>query len=209
MLGAVSELCLPGFIQPWELNMGKPNHIASSLDVMLDGPLGSSAYNNESGRPCLVGFFRTLLSVVMADGRAESRGYHKPIMLAGGIGSVRPEHAIKDPTLVPEGAYIVVLGGPAMLIGLGGGAASSQSSTEATKDYDYSSVQRGNPEVQIRAQEVITACTAMGSNNPILFIHGEATFKAINNIVKLTNGPGTPHIVSLHSTGSDANILQT
>lgn len=189
MLGAVSELCIPGFIQPWELDVGKPNHIASSLNIMLDGPMGSSAYNNESGRACLMGFFRTLLAVVNVGGTSEYRGYHKPIMLAGGNGSVRPEHSLKDPKLVADGAYIVVLGGPAMLIGLGGGAASSQSSAEATKDYDYSSVQRGNPEVQIRVQEVITACTAMNSNNPILFIQGEATFKAIFTILELIGGP--------------------
>ncbi|KAL8667758.1 MAG: hypothetical protein Q9168_007194 [Polycauliona sp. 1 TL-2023] len=184
---SVSELCIPGFTQPWEPDLGKPNHIASGLNIMLQGPLGSSAYNNEAGRPCLTGYFRTLLAEVELNGTMERRGYHKPIMLAGGVGTVRPEHALKDPNIVPPGACIIVMGGPAMLIGLGGGAASSQSSTEATKDYDYSSVQRGNPEVQIRAQEVITACTAMGKNNPILFIHDVGAGGLSNALPELTH----------------------
>ncbi|KAL8724010.1 MAG: hypothetical protein Q9181_007029 [Wetmoreana brouardii] len=168
----VSDLLIPGYEQSWELNPGKPNHIASSLDIMIDAPLGSSAFNNEFGRPCLTGYFRTLLlDVPVAEGKTELRGYHKPIMIAGGIGTVRPQHALKDPSLVPHGAHIIVMGGPAMLIGLGGGAASSQTSSEGAKDLDFASVQRGNPEVQIRAQEVITACAALGDNNPILFIH--------------------------------------
>lgn len=168
---SVSDLHIPGFGQPWEVDVGKPNHIASSLDIMIDSPLGSSAFNNEFGRPCLTGYFRTLLLEVPAHGKREVRGYHKPIMIAGGLGTVRPQHALKDPKIVPPGAYIIVMGGPAMLIGLGGGAASSQSSSEGTADLDFASVQRGNPEMQIRAQEVITACTALGEHNPILFIH--------------------------------------
>ncbi|KAL8953847.1 MAG: hypothetical protein Q9222_000293 [Ikaeria aurantiellina] len=166
----VSELLIPGFEQPWELDIGKPSHIASSLDIMLDGPLGSSAFNNEFGRPCLLGYFRTLLLEVPAgEGQTELRGYHKPIMIAGGLGTVRSldGYALKTPDLVPPGSHIIVMGGPAMLIGLGGGAASSQTSTEDSIKKDYA----GNAEQQIRAQEVITACAAMGNDSPILFIH--------------------------------------
>ncbi|KAL8688623.1 MAG: hypothetical protein Q9218_005515 [Villophora microphyllina] len=169
---SVSDLLIPGFEQPWEIDVGKPDHIASSFDIMMDAPLGSSAFNNEFGRPCLAGYFRTMLvELPLGSGKSELRGYHKPIMIAGGLGTVRPQHALKDPSIVTPGAHVVVLGGPAMLIGLGGGAASSQTSTEGTKDLDFASVQRGNPEMQMRAQEVITACTALGDKNPILFIH--------------------------------------
>ncbi|KAL8640450.1 MAG: hypothetical protein Q9228_002640, partial [Teloschistes exilis] len=169
---SVSNLLIPEFEQPWEVDIGKPNHIASSMDIMMDAPLGSSAFNNEFGRPCLTGYFRTLLlGLPVGSGKSEWRGYHKPVMIAGGLGTVRPQHALKDPSIVPPGAHLIVMGGPAMLIGLGGGAASSQTSTEGTKDLDFASVQRGNPEMQIRAQEVITACAARGDSNPILFIH--------------------------------------
>ncbi|KAL8768294.1 MAG: hypothetical protein Q9209_005433 [Squamulea sp. 1 TL-2023] len=184
---AVSELCMPGYVQPWELDLGKPNHVSSSLNIMLDGPLGSAAFNNEFGRPCLTGYFRTLLLEVPLSNGLEYRGYHKPIMLAGGVGTVRTQHALKDSTIVRPGASIIVMGGPAMLIGLGGGAASSQSSTEGTKDLDFASVQRGNPEVQIRAQEVITACTALGEHNPILFIHDVGAGGLSNALPELTH----------------------
>lgn len=119
---SVSDLLIEDFRQPWEVDIGKPGHIASSLDVMLEAPLGSAAFNNEFGRPCTTGYFRTLLTnVPLENGQTETRGYHKPIMIAGGVGTVRPQHALKDPTLVPAGAHLIVLGGPAMLIGLGGG----------------------------------------------------------------------------------------
>ncbi len=124
------------------------NSYASSLDIMLEAPIGSARYNNEFGRPALTGVFRTLLANV----GDEWRGYHKPIMLAGGLGSVRPQHALKNPDDVHEGAHVLVLGGPAMLIGLGGGAASSSNSSEATAELDFNSVQRGNPEVERRVQ---------------------------------------------------------
>ena len=136
---AVSELLIPGFIQPWERSMGKPAHIASGLDIMIDAPLGSSYFNNEFGRPCLAGFFRTLLTVT-DDGQQEMWGYHKPIMLAGGVGTVRPELALKKSDGITPGAYTVILGGPAMLIGLGGSAASSVSSGSSTADIDFASV---------------------------------------------------------------------
>ena len=169
----VSDLLLPGQIQPWELQqVGKPNHIASALDIMIEAPLGSAAFNNEFGRPCTTGYFRTLLTQVpVGDNQIEFRGYHKPIMLAGGVGTVRPQHALKDPQNVRPGSFLIVLGGPAMLIGLGGGAASSMSSGEGSVDLDFASVQRGNAEVQRRAQEVINACSSMGVDSPIKFIH--------------------------------------
>lgn len=170
---AVSNLLIPELQQPWESStIGYPSHIASSLNIMLDAPLGSAAFNNEFGRPCLTGYFRTFLqSIPVGKEETELRGYHKPIMLAGGIGTVRSQHALKDPTMVKSGAYIIVMGGPAMLIGLGGGAASSQTSAEESKELDFASVQRGNAEVERRAQDVINTCVAMGSENPIKFIH--------------------------------------
>ncbi|KAI5293138.1 phosphoribosylformylglycinamidine synthase, partial [Ascosphaera atra] len=169
---AVSDLCIPGWKQPWELDVGKPNHIATSLDIMLEAPIGSAAFNNEFGRPCTSGYFRTLLTKLpVGENEFELRGYHKPIMIAGGVGTVRPQHALKNPRLVKPGSYLVVLGGPAMLIGLGGGAASSIASGEGSADLDFASVQRGNAEVQRRAQEVINTCVSMGEQNPIKFIH--------------------------------------
>lgn len=168
----VSDLLIPDHQQPWELQYGKPHHIASSLDIMLAAPIGSAAFNNEFGRPCTTGYFRTLLTEVdVGQGVKEVRGYHKPIMLAGGVGTVRPQLAVKKPEIVRPGASLIVMGGPAMLIGLGGGAASSVSSGEGTADLDFASVQRGNPEMQRRAQEVINACSSLGDENPILFIH--------------------------------------
>ncbi len=169
---SVSDLLIPGFEQPWELRIGKPAHVSSSLDIMLEAPIGSAAFNNEFGRPCTTGFFRTLLAKVSTEAEDfQYRGYHKPIMIAGGVGTVRPEHAIKKKNGIQEGANLVVIGGPAMLIGLGGGAASSVQSGEGSVDLDFASVQRGNAEVQRRAQEVINACTALGSQNPIQSIH--------------------------------------
>jgi phosphoribosylformylglycinamidine synthase len=163
---SVSHLRIPGFEQPWEeAGPGKPDRIASPLEIMIDGPIGAAAFNNEFGRPNLAGYFRTFEQ----DVGGVTRGYHKPIMIAGGLGNVRPGHVHKRD--VPPGAKLVVLGGPAMLIGLGGGAASSMSSGESTEDLDFASVQRGNPEMQRRAQEVIDACWSLGEHNPILLIH--------------------------------------
>jgi phosphoribosylformylglycinamidine synthase len=162
----VSNLLIPGFERPWERTLGKPDRIVSSLDVMIEGPLGAAAFNNEFGRPCIAGYFRTFEHVV---DRHTARGYHKPIMIAGGLGNVRRQHALKGDVSV--GAYLVVLGGPAMLIGLGGGAASSMGSGESHADLDFASVQRGNPEMQRRAQEVIDRCWALGGDNPIQLIH--------------------------------------
>jgi phosphoribosylformylglycinamidine synthase len=165
----VSHLRIPGYAQPWEIDFPHPDHLATPLDIMIEGPIGGAAFNNEFGRPNLAGYFRTYESRLPGLPDTEIRGYHKPIMLAGGLGNVRAEHALKID--VPVGAKVVVLGGPAMLIGLGGGAASSLASGTSSAELDFASVQRGNPEIERRAQEVIDRCWAMGGNNPILLIH--------------------------------------
>jgi len=166
---SVSHLRLPGLPQPWEARFGKPDRIASALDIMLEGPIGAAAFNNEFGRPNICGYFRNFELRGAGDPPQRLRGYHKPIMLAGGVGNVRRMHVEKGE--VPVGARIVVLGGPAMLIGLGGGAASSLDSGASSAALDFASVQRGNPEMQRRAQEVIDRCWALGEANPILLIH--------------------------------------
>jgi phosphoribosylformylglycinamidine synthase len=165
----VSNLRIPGFVQPWEGPEAKSPRIASALEIMLDGPLGACAFNNEFGRPGINGYFRTYEQRVAGDPPGVTRGYHKPIMIAGGLGTVRRQHALKGEVTV--GAKIVVLGGPAMLIGLGGGAASSVGSGASAEDLDFASVQRGNPEMQRRAQEVIDRCWALGERNPVVLIH--------------------------------------
>jgi len=162
----VSNLRIPDFTQPWEKDLGKPPRVASALQIMLDGPIGAAAYNNEFGRPNLNGYFRTL-EMLTPDGR--NRGYHKPIMIAGGYGSIRTQHVEKH--AVTAGAKLVVLGGPAMLIGLGGAAGSSMATGAQTADLDFASVQRANPELERRCQEVVDACWALGDKNPILSIH--------------------------------------
>ena len=165
---SVSNLKMPGWTQPWEVDFGKPDRIASALDIMIAAPLGAAAFNNEFGRPNTCGYFRTFEQQGPEPGGA-IRGYHKPIMIAGGLGSVRPSDVQKKQVAV--GAPLVVIGGPAMLIGLGGGAASSVGSGQSSSDLDFASVQRGNPEMQRRAQEVIDRCWEMGGENPILLIH--------------------------------------
>jgi phosphoribosylformylglycinamidine synthase len=166
---STSNLLIPDFIQPWETEHGRPRRIVSALEIMIDGPLGAAAFNNEFGRPNLCGYFRTFEEQVPGPDGPELRGYHKPIMIAGGYGNIRAEHI--DKLSIPAGAQIIVLGGPAMLIGLGGGAASSMSSGTSSEDLDFASVQRGNPEMQRRCQEVIDRCWAMGEDNPVLSIH--------------------------------------
>jgi phosphoribosylformylglycinamidine synthase len=167
---SVSNLRLPGAVQPWEKDHGKPARIASALDIMLEGPIGGAAFNNEFGRPALTGYFRSFeLEVPGPGGASEIRGYHKPIMVAGGLGNVRGEHVHKGE--IPAGAALVVLGGPAMLIGLGGGAASSVASGAQAEDLDFASVQRDNAEMQRRCQEVIDRCWALGADNPVVSIH--------------------------------------
>jgi len=165
----VSHLRIPELPQPWESDFPHPERMATPLQIMLEGPIGGAAFNNEFGRPNLLGYFRSYESALPGLPDNEIRGYHKPIMIAGGVGNVRESHALKID--VPVGANIIVLGGPAMLIGLGGGAASSLASGTSSEDLDFASVQRGNPEMERRAQEVIDRCCAMGDDNPILLIH--------------------------------------
>ena len=194
----VSHLEIPGWRQPWERALpGKPDRIASPLSIMLDGPIGAASFNNEFGRPNLVGYFRTAL---LSAGGAW-RGYHKPIMIAGGLGNVRPanvEKAVPGP-----GAKLVVLGGPAMLIGLGGGAASSQGSGSAEAELDFASVQRGNAEMQRRAQEVIDACTALKDANPIAAIHDIGAGGLSNAVPEIVDHSGCGAIIDLRAIPSD------
>jgi phosphoribosylformylglycinamidine synthase len=165
----VSDLNIPGFEQPWESKYGKPERIVTPLDIMLEGPIGGAAFNNEFGRPALTGYFRTFEQQVNGAAGEEIRGYHKPIMIAGGLGNIRDSHVEKGE--IPVGAKLICLGGPAMQIGLGGGAASSMSSGTSCADLDFASVQRDNPEMERRCQEVIDQCWQQGDDNPIAFIH--------------------------------------
>ena len=165
----VSNLEMPDFEHPWELKYGKPDRIVTALDIMIEGPVGGAAFNNEFGRPNLCGYFRTYEETVNGPAGIERRGYHKPIMIAGGYGNIKAEHV--DKPEFPAGSHLIVLGGPAMLIGLGGGAASSMASGTSSEDLDFASVQRQNPEIERRCQEVIDRCWAMGKQTPIAFIH--------------------------------------
>jgi phosphoribosylformylglycinamidine synthase len=189
----VSNLKIPGFVQPWESEFGKPAHIASALDIMLQGPIGGAAFNNEFGRPNICGYFRTFEMqtpepALKEDGTLEIRGYHKPIMIAGGYGNIRAGHVEKAGIAV--GAPLVVLGGPAMLIGLGGGAASSMASGSSNADLDFASVQRDNAEMERRCQEVIDACWALGQDNPISFIHDVGAGGLSNALPELVKDGG-------------------
>ena len=166
---SVSNLKIPAAPSPWEVDYGKPERIAAALDIMLEAPLGAAAFNNEFGRPNLAGYFRTYEAELPRDGGRQLRGYHKPIMIAGGLGTVQQAHIQKQD--IPPAAQLIVLGGPAMLIGLGGGAASSMASGSSSEALDFASVQRGNPEMQRRCQEVIDRCWQMGVENPIISIH--------------------------------------
>ncbi|OCG19514.1 phosphoribosylformylglycinamidine synthase [Gilliamella sp. wkB108] len=185
---SVSNLRIPNFEQPWEQDFGKPDRIVSAFDIMMEGPLGGAAFNNEFGRPALLGYFRTYEEKVNSHNGEELRGYHKPIMLAGGIGNIRREHIKKSE--FPAGSKLVVLGGPAMNIGLGGGAASSMTSGQSDADLDFASVQRDNPEMERRCQEVIDRCWQMGDNNPILFIHDVGAGGLSNAMPELVNDGG-------------------
>ena len=186
----VSNLQIPDFPQPWERDFGRPGRIEHARDIMLEGPIGAAAFNNEFGRPAICGYFRTLeMALPDPDGSGETLfGYHKPIMLAGGVGSIREEHVHKRE--VPVGTPIVVLGGPAMLIGLGGGAASSMASGASSEQLDFASVQRGNPEMERRCQEVIDRCTALGTENPILSIHDVGAGGLSNAIPEILDDAG-------------------
>jgi phosphoribosylformylglycinamidine synthase len=182
---SVSHLHIPDFAQPWERDYGKPDRIVSALDIMLEGPIGAAAFNNEFGRPNLAGYFRAFEE----DGPdGQRRGYHKPIMIAGGLGNIREPHVHK--ATLPPGAAIVALGGPALLIGLGGGAASSMAAGSSHAELDFASVQRGNPEIQRRAQEVIDRCTALGTANPILSIHDVGAGGLSNAVPEIVHDAG-------------------
>ena len=194
----VSDLNLPGLPQPWERGVDKPDHIAPALDIMLEGPIGAASYNNEFGRPALAGYFRTFEQADAASG--VTRGYHKPIMLAGGYGVIRPLHVNKNP--LPAGCKIVVLGGPAMLIGLGGGAASSMAAGASSMELDFASVQRDNAEIQRRCQEVIDQCWALGDENPILSIHDVGAGGLSNALPELVHQGKTGAVFDLRALHS-------
>lgn len=181
---SVSNLNIPGFTQPWETNARKPERIASPLEIMVKGPLGGAAFNNEFGRPNTVGYFRTYET-----NETDKRwGYHKPIMIAGGVGAIKDDS--KDKNELQAGNHLVVIGGPAMLIGLAGGAASSMESGKSDAELDFASVQRGNAEIQRRAHEVITRCAELGSNNPIVSIHDVGAGGLSNALTELVNDSG-------------------
>lgn len=187
----VSNLNIPGLEQPWEQAYGKPGHIASPLDIMIEGPIGGAAFNNEFGRPNLLGYFRTFEEKF--DGQV--RGYHKPIMIAGGLGSIQAQQTHKEE--IPEGALLIQLGGPGMLIGLGGGAASSMDTGTNDASLDFNSVQRGNPEIERRAQEVIDRCWQLGDKNPIISIHDVGAGGLSNAFPELVNDAGRGAVFKL------------
>ncbi len=185
---SVSHLRAPGYEQPWELDCGKPERIASALDIMLAGPLGGAAFNNEFGRPNIAGYFRTFAQPAECGAPNRFRGFHKPIMLAGGFGQIRP--MLVEKREIPPGALIVILGGPAMLIGLGGGAASSRTSGQGSAELDFASVQRENPEMQRRCQEVINHCNALGAESPIVSIHDVGAGGLSNAVPEIIHDSG-------------------
>ena len=197
----VSNLNIPGFVQPWEKPYGKPERIVTALDIMIEGPLGGAAFNNEFGRPALNGYFRTFEQAVQSPRGEEVRGYHKPIMLAGGLGNIREEHVQKGEISV--GAKLIVLGGPAMLIGLGGGAASSMATGASSADLDFASVQRDNPEMERRCQEVIDRCWQLGADNPIKFIHDVGAGGISNALPELINDGGRGGRFELRAVPND------
>ena len=194
---SVSHLRIPGFEQPWEKTDGRPARIASALRIMLDGPVGAASFNNEFGRPNLAGYFRTFEARLAG----VTRGYHKPIMIAGGIGSISESQAAKSG--VPVGALLIQLGGPGMLIGMGGGAASSMDTGSNIEDLDFNSVQRGNAEIQRRAQEVIDRCWQLGEANPILSIHDVGAGGLSNALPELVHAAGRGAVVDLRAVPSE------
>ena len=198
---SVSNLEIPESPQPWEEKYGKPERIVSALDVMLEGPIGAAAFNNEFGRPNICGYFRTFEEKVATDSGGEVRGYHKPIMLAGGLGNIKSELVEKGQ--IEEGDQLVVLGGPAMLIGLGGGAASSMETGSSDENLDFASVQRGNPEMERRCQEVIDSCWRMGSENPIVSIHDVGAGGISNAMPELIDDSNRGGVFELRAINSD------
>jgi len=196
---SVSNLNIPGLRQPWENSYGKPDRICSAMDIMLEGPIGSAAFNNEFGRPNICGYFRTF---EYFDNQLEQmRGYHKPIMIAGGYGNVRDEHVLADAG--KAGMKLIVIGGPAMEIGLGGGAASSRNSGASSEALDFASVQRQNPEMERRAQEVIDRCAALGEQNPIALIHDVGAGGLSNAFPELIDDLGVGGQFELRKVPSD------
>ncbi len=216
----VSHLRIPTLPQPWESLtpspssvtgrgetvsgaaapvswIGRPERIASALSIMLDGPIGAAAFNNEFGRPNLAGYFRTFEQEVAG----EVRGYHQPIMIAGGVGYLRAAHTHKHP--LPEGTLLIQIGGPGMLIGMGGGAASSMATGVNTADLDFDSVQRSNPELERRAQEVIDRCWQLGGGNPILSIHDVGAGGLSNALPELVHGGGAGGTFDLRAIPSE------
>jgi phosphoribosylformylglycinamidine synthase len=194
---SVSNLNIPNYKQSWEEDYGKPERIVSALDIMLEGPIGGAAFNNEFGRPNICGYMRSF----EVDFDSQRRGYHKPIMIAGGYGNIRADHVDK-PEFKP-GAQLIVLGGPAMLIGLGGGAASSMATGSSSADLDFASVQRMNPEVERRCQEVIDQCWQQGDNNPIAFIHDVGAGGLSNALPELVKDGGTGGHFQLRKVPND------
>ncbi len=194
---SVSNLQIPGYLQPWEQEYGKPGRIVSALDIMIEGPIGGAAFNNEYGRPNLCGYFRSF----ELEFAGQVRGYHKPIMIAGGYGNIREEHVDKGE--IEVGAALIVLGGPAMLIGLGGGAASSMASGDSAEDLDFASVQRQNPEIERRCQEVIDRCWQMGDDNPISFIHDVGAGGLSNALPELVKDGGRGGRFDLRAVPND------
>ncbi|MCC5855651.1 MAG: phosphoribosylformylglycinamidine synthase [Idiomarina sp.] len=197
----VSNLRIPGFEQAWEQDFGRPGRIVSALDIMIEGPLGGAAFNNEFGRPNLLGYFRTYEEQVVSFNGEEVRGYHKPIMIAGGLGNIREDHVQKKE--IPVGAPLIVLGGPAMNIGLGGGAASSMASGQSAEDLDFASVQRENPEMERRCQEVIDRCWQLGDDNPIVFIHDVGAGGISNALPELVNDGERGGVFQLRAVPND------
>ena len=194
---SVSHLEIPGQSRPWELNYGRPDRIVSPMQIMIEGPIGAAAFNNEFGRPNLAGYFRSFESATTQG----VRGYHKPIMIAGGFGNIRAEHVEKGD--YSAGAKLIVLGGPAMLIGLGGGAASSMASGDSAEDLDFASVQRQNPEIQRRCQEVIDRCWGLGEHNPIAFIHDVGAGGLSNALPELVKDGGRGGRFELRAVPND------
>ena len=196
---SVSALRIPGATRPWEFDFGKPAHIASALEIMLEGPIGAAAFNNEFGRPNLAGYFRSFEQ--LSGDPAVARGYHKPIMIAGGLGNIRDMHVEKAE--VPVAGKLIVLGGPAMLIGLGGGAASSKQGGEGSEALDFASVQRENPEMQRRAQEVIDRCWSLGEDNPMLLIHDVGAGGLSNAVPEAVDHSHRGAVVDLRAIPND------
>ncbi|TAL88563.1 MAG: phosphoribosylformylglycinamidine synthase, partial [Rhodanobacter sp.] len=197
---SVSDLRIPGHPQPWEVQRPLPPRMASAFEIMRDGPLGAAAFNNEFGRPCLGGYFRTFESELPGVFGLR-RGYDKPIMLAGGLANLRPSHVLKR--LVQPGNRVIVLGGPAMLIGLGGGAASSVAGGASSAELDFASVQRDNAEMERRCQEVIDACCARGDRNPIVSVHDVGAGGLSNAIPELLNDAGVGGVIDLSKIPCD------